>query len=293
MADLLCSARPYKNKRPEERGLDFIVVCAIIGGMKNLPPLLEFDNVSVVLKDRKVLDSLSLKIGVGENVAILGPNGSGKSTLIKTITRQYYPYPGKAPSVFKIFGEERWNIFDLRSLLGIVSDDLQQLCRQEISGEEIILSGFFSGIGLYKQKVTPEMKKKTREILDFLGITRLAGKYMNEMSSGEARRIMIARALVHDPKALLLDEPTNSLDLGALRKFQAMLGKIERSGKSIILVTHRLLDIIPRISRVILLKNGKLFMDGKKGAVLTSRNISALFDTPVRIREIKGYYYVG
>jgi iron complex transport system ATP-binding protein len=114
---------------------------------------------------------------------------------------------------------------------------------------------------------------------------------MNGISSGEARRILIGRALVNNPKTLILDEPTNSLDLHALHTFRNLLRKIARCGTGIILVTHNLHDIIPEISRVILMKNGAFCKDGPKDDVLTDENIGRLFCVPVHIREECGYYY--
>jgi iron complex transport system ATP-binding protein len=252
--------------------------------------LLEYTNVTIQKGDKKVLDGINLKIHEGEDVAIMGPNGAGKSSLIKSISRDYYPFEGKGSS-FKIWGQERWDVFDLRFLLGIVSNDLQYTCDRDITGMEMVLSGFFSSIGLYQEKVTPRMTKKAREVIDFLEIEDLQERKMNEMSSGEARRFLIGRALVHDPKALILDEPTNSLDLHALSKFIGILRKIARSGTSIILVTQNLGDIIPEISRVILMKKGKIYKEGPRKSMLTDKNISGLFETPLAIKERKGVYY--
>lgn len=256
------------------------------------PPIIEFRKASTIIKDHKILDSITLTIQDGENVAIIGPNGSGKSTLIKLITRDYYPYPGPVDPAVKIFGESIWNIFKLRNLLGIVSADLQEICSKWMDGREVILSGFFGGIGLYGQVITPEMEKKTQDVLEFLGVPYLAHKSMKEMSSGEARRILIGRALVHDPKALILDEPTNSLDIHAARKFRDMMRKITRAGKSIILVTHNLADIIPEISRVILIKEGTIYKDGPKEEILTEENLSTLFDMPVKLKKVNDCYYL-
>jgi iron complex transport system ATP-binding protein len=257
-------------------------------------PLLEFSNVTVVkgAEQKKVLDSVSLTIHAGENVAILGPNGAGKSSLIKTITREYYPIPDECGVIFRIWGQEVWNIFDLRYLLGIVSNDLQFLCTRDITGYEIILSGFFSSIGLYNERITQTMKLKANQVLDFLEIGHLKDKVMTEMSSGEARRFLIGRALVHEPKALILDEPTNSLDLHAVHKFRNILRKIAKSGTSVILITQHLQDIVPEISRVILMKQGRVFMDGAKPDILTAKNVGNLYDIPVQIKENAGYYYV-
>ncbi len=255
------------------------------------PPLLEFKNVTVVRGRNKILDSLSLTIRAGENVAILGPNGAGKSSFIRTITREYYPLPRKNDFSFRIWGRDRWDIFDLRFLLGIVSSDLQSAFALKMSGMEVVLSGFFSSIGLYGHRVTRRMKSKVEKILKFLEIYDLRDRYMNEMSSGEARRFLIARALIHNPKALILDEPTIALDLHAQYKFRKILRKISRSGTGIILITQNIQDIIPQIRRVILMRKGRFYKDGPKATILTSRNIGELFKVPVLIKKEKGHYY--
>lgn len=253
--------------------------------------LLELKNVNVVRGGKKILDSVSLSIEQGEHVAIIGPNGSGKSSLIKTFTKEYHPLTTADGLVLKFMGKETWNVFELRKLLGIVSGDLQQTYCRQTKVMDVVLSGFFSSIGIYyNHKVTPEMVARAREILEFLEITHLADRLMCELSTGEARRALIGRALVHDPQALILDEPANSLDLKALHSFRETIRKIAGSGKSIILVTHTLEDIIPEINRVILIKDGKIFMDGKKQEILTDTNLSELFSLQVEVLEKKGYY---
>ena len=255
-------------------------------GQKNSPSLLELKNVTVFRGGKKILDSVFLSIAQGENVAIIGPNGSGKSSLIKTFTKEYHPLAAADGLVLKIMGKETWHVFELRKLLGIVSGDLQQTCCRQIRVLDVVLSGFFSSIGIYyNHKVTPEMEARAREVLEFLEISALADRLMCELSTGEARRVLIGRALVHDPQALVLDEPTNSLDLKALHSFRESVRKIARSGKSVILVTHNLEDIIPEINRVMLIKEGKVFRDGKKEEILTDANLSELFSLPVKVLE--------
>jgi iron complex transport system ATP-binding protein len=258
-----------------------------------MQPLIEFQDVTVYRGDKIALDRITLSIQAGEHVAILGPNGCGKSTLIKTITRECYPrYSGNGAGL-RIFGQECWNVFDLRALLGIVSNDLMQSCARDISGREAVLSGFFSSIGIWpNHHVTAAMEAKTDEILALLEITHLAGRDVNEMSSGEARRILIGRALAHDPKALVLDEPTASLDLHAMHELRAILRKLAQAGTSIIVVTHHLPDIIPEIGRVILIKKGRVLQDGAKRDVLTSGLLSDLFETPVELVERDGLYQI-
>jgi iron complex transport system ATP-binding protein len=251
--------------------------------------LIEFRNVTLARKERVALDDLSLKIDEGEHVAILGPNGSGKSSLIKTITRELYPLQG---SSVKILGRERWNIFELRPQLGIVSNDWMLACSRDYTGRETILSGFFSSVGIWPHHlVTPEMEIKASEILDTLEISHLSDRFLSEMSSGEARRFLIGRALVHSPSAIIFDEPTNSLDFRSTHEVREILRKLAASS-SIILVTHNLFDLIPEIERVILIRNGKVFLDGPKHDVLTSFNLTELFGIPVELVVRDGYFHI-
>jgi iron complex transport system ATP-binding protein len=238
------------------------------------------------------LREVTLSIGPGEHVAILGPNGCGKSTLIKTITRECYPLASPESSI-SILGQSIWNIFDLRSLLGIVSNDLMAQCTREITGFDIVLSGFFSSIGIWpNHHVTGDMRGKASQILKLLEAPHLAHKPVDEMSSGEARRVLIGRALVHDPKALLLDEPSTSLDLSAQHELRETVRKLARSGMGILLVTHHLSDIIPEIERVIFMREGQIVADGPKGETLTAAALRELFGVEVEMAQRDGYYHL-
>lgn len=256
------------------------------------PCLLEMRRVSVMRGANIVLHEMDLRIGVGEHIAILGPNGCGKSTLIKTITRELYPL-ARPGSSLTLLGQDRWNIFELRSALGIVSNDLMAECAREITGREVVLSGFFSSIGVWPhQHVTAEMIKSADRALARLEAEHLAERLVTEMSSGEARRVLIARALVHNPKALLLDEPTTSLDLFAQHELREILRQLAASGIGMILVTHHLSDIIPEIERVVLLREGRVIADGPKQELLTEETLSGLFGIPVSLARRNGYYHL-
>jgi iron complex transport system ATP-binding protein len=238
------------------------------------------------------LRDVTLSIGAGEHVAILGPNGCGKSTLIKTITRECYPLASPGTSV-SILGRSTWNVFDLRSLLGIVSNDLMIQCTREITGFDIVLSGFFSSIGIWpNHHVTDEMRGKASEILKLVNAPHLAEKPVDEMSSGEARRMLIGRALVHDPRALLLDEPSTSLDLFAQHELRETVRKLAQSGIGILLVTHHLSDIIPEIDRVIFMRSGRVVTDGPKRETMTAGALRELFGVDVELARRDGYYHL-
>ena len=255
-------------------------------------PLLDLRNIEVYRGSRLALDNFSLSIQSGEHVAILGPNGCGKSTLIKTITRECYPVVRNGSSM-KILGEETWNVFDLRPLLGIVSNDLMEWCTGEALGRDVVLSGFFSSNDIYPNHlVTAEHLAKAEAALAQLDISHLASRPVQEMSSGEARRVLIARALVHQPKALLFDEPSNSLDLFAKRMLRETMSQLARSGIGIVLVTHDLSDIIPEIERVLLMSRGRIMADGNKQDTLQSGTLSQVFGLRVEVERRDGQYHL-
>src|SRR5216117_2122357 len=235
--------------------------------------LIEFERISVMRGQTAALHNVSLKIGLGEHVAILGPNGCGKSTLIKTITRECYPL--LEGSSARIMGRETWNIFELRALLGIVSTDLMMTCTRDISGRDIVLSGFFSSIGVWPhQDVTSEMVDRAERAMATLEVSHLAGRFTNEMSTGQARRMLIARALVHNPRTLILDEPSVALDLAAQHELRLILRKLAQSGIGIVMVTHHVSDLIPEIRRVVLMDRGRILADGPTADVLVVPTLS-------------------
>src|SRR6476646_11971821 len=242
--------------------------------------------------ERAALQDVSLRIAAGEHVCILGPNGCGKSTLIKTITRECYPMAREGSSI-AILGRERWNIFELRSLLGIVSPDLLASCTTDATGRDVVLSGFFSSTRIFPHHhPDPEHLARAEATLARLGVAHLANRAVSQMSSGEAKRTLIARALVHDPQTLLFDEPSNALDIAAQFQLRDTMRELARSGLGILLVTHHVSEIIPEIERVVLLQRGRVLADGAKEKVLTSEQLSALFGVPVKLFRENDYFHV-
>jgi iron complex transport system ATP-binding protein len=256
------------------------------------PALLDLQNVSVMRGQKVVLENFSLRIRGDEHVAILGPNGCGKSTLIKTITRECYPVAQEGSSM-TILGQERWDVFELRSLLGIVSNDLMSTCTGNASGGDVVLSGFFSSTRIFPHHT---VDARHRELADAalaqLQISRLADRPVAEMSSGEARRVLIARALVHKPRALLFDEPSNSLDVFARQSLRQTMSSLAQAGIGIILVTHDLADIIPEIERVLLMSNGRIVAEGTKEEMLRPEHLEGLFGIKVEMARHEGYYHL-
>jgi iron complex transport system ATP-binding protein len=244
---------------------------------------LELENVNVARGDRIVLQDFNLKIRAGEHVAILGPNGCGKSTLIFTITCQIYPIVQPGMRV-RIFGRDRWDLTQLRKHFGVVGTDLPGERTAVTTGLDAVIAGFFSASTLWPNlHVTDEMRERAVEALARIEASHLAGQLVGEMSAGEKRRILIARALVHLPQQLLLDEPSNALDLAAQRGLRETMRRLAQEGTGLVLVTHHLGDIFPEIERVILMSGGRIVADGPREELLTEPRLSELFHAPVRI----------
>jgi len=244
---------------------------------------LDLREVNVARGDRVVLHDVNLSIRAGEHVAILGPNGCGKTTLIMAITCQVYPIFTPGMKV-RIFGRERWDLTALRKHFGIVTAELPGERTAVTNGLDAVIAGFFSASTLWPNlTVTPEMRDRAIEALERMEALHLAGQLVGEMSAGEKRRILIARALVHRPRQLLLDEPSNALDLAAQRELRETLRRLAREGTGLVLVTHHLGDILPEIERIILMRAGRIVADGPRGELLTAPRLTELFNTPVRI----------
>lgn len=261
-------------------------------------PVLQLANATVIRDERPVLDGLTLTIGAGEHTAILGPNGAGKSALVRLLTHEDRPLAvdGGVPPV-RVFGSDNWDVFELRSQLGIVSADLHHKFvfgnnEGRVIADAAVLSGFFATQGILRYGVvTADMRRRAAEALDRMGVSHLARRRVDEMSSGEARRVLLARALVTAPRALVLDEPTTGLDLIARHAFLERVRQIAREGTTLILITHHIEEIVPEIERVILLRGGRILESGPKRAVLTAERLSGLFDAPVFVDEDQGYFY--
>lgn len=256
------------------------------------PPLIDIRNATIWRGKTRVFDNLTLTIERHERVAVLGPNGSGKTTLLKTINRELYAVE-REDSWVRILGRERWNVWDLRRHIGIVSHDLQQRYRPATTALEVVLSGFLSSIGVHGilgDRIDEEQIAAAHNILEQLGIAELAATPLRSMSTGQQRRCLLGRALVHRPDTLILDEPTSGLDFAASFDYLGRIRALAREGRNIIIVTHHLNEIPPEVGRVVVLDRGKIAADGPKASVLTSGLLSRVYGTPVAVAEIDGYF---
>lgn len=256
------------------------------------PPILDIQHATVYRGETCVFSDLSFALHEGEHAAILGPNGAGKSTLLKLLSGDVHAMP-KDDTRWALFGDERWNVWEVRKRIGIVAHDLQRdylICAE---GLNVILSGFYASNDTYEyQEFNKTQLTRAYELMQELGIEALAGRRFGHLSTGEQRRFLLARALVHDPPVLVFDEPTSGLDPKACFQYLNLLRAQIVKGKTVLLVTHHLHEIPPEIDRVIFLKEGKILADGQKSALLTNDQVSTLFESKITLVQSKGWYQV-
>jgi iron complex transport system ATP-binding protein len=261
-------------------------------------PVLELSDATVVKDGRRVLDRLNLKIAQGNHTAIVGPNGAGKSLLVSLLTQEQRALaPANGTPPVRIFGRQNWDLFELRAQLGIISTALHQHfvngnSEGSITAEAAVLSAFLSSYGILRYgTITEVMRERTSSALEAAGASHLTGRTLDEMSSGEARRVLLARALVTSPRALVLDEPTTGLDLAARQSFMETVRGLARAGTTVVLITHHIEEIFPEIQRVVLIREGRIVADGSVAANLTDARLSELFDCPITVDVSAGYHY--
>ncbi|SMO68458.1 ABC transporter ATP-binding protein [Fodinibius sediminis] len=254
-------------------------------------PILQFRDVTAYRNNTKVMDQFSMTIGRMDHTAIVGPNGSGKSTFIQLLTHQLHPVApeNNAPAPIQVFGRDHWDVTKLRKRIGIISTELEygimhNLSYGRLSGLDVAITGFFSSMQLFRHHdISDEMKQTALKKLDLMRASHLKDRMFNRMSAGEARRVLIARALVTSPEVLVLDEPTTALDLVARKTCLQLISDVARQGTTVIIVTHHLEEVLPEIQNVILLENGRAVFSGPKKEVLTSENLSSVYNHPLEL----------
>lgn len=254
------------------------------------PPFLQVRNATVRRAGKDILTVAQLTIEEGESVCLLGPNGAGKSTFINLITREALPLHQAVPPVL-FRGQERPVLQEMRVAMGIVSPSMQGQISVHLPALEVVIGGLYGVLGTPRRiEVAAADRQRALEAMNQLGIGALADRDVMTLSTGQARRVLIARALVSNPSAIIFDEPCTGLDPEGMFYVRQCMRAVAQSGRAVLLVTHYPEDIIPEIQRLLLVKEGRIVADGSKQQLLTDDTMSSLFDVPLQVRR-EGEYF--
>jgi iron complex transport system ATP-binding protein len=250
---------------------------------------LEIRNATVWRGNTTALKALSLTLQTGESVAILGPNGAGKSSLLKLITGELRPEANPG-TLCRLFDEDLWSLEELRHRIGVVMPEEVARFDDEELAVDAVLSSLRGAYGRTRDmRFSKNEKARCLTAMRLMGVDELQERPFGALSSGERRRFLVARALVHEPGVLVLDEPSTALDFPASIQLIATFRKLQQEGRTLVWVTHHPGEIPPEIGRVILLKEGRVFADGPKREVLTTQKLTELFEAQVKVRWSQGW----
>ena len=249
-----------------------------------------FRNIDVCIDQKKILSNININLNYGENIVILGPNGSGKSTFLKLLNRSIYPIISKNSS-FKLFNEENINIWNVRKKVGFLFKEMEQRVKKGVNLYDLIASGFSGTFNpRYSKFLSKIDKKKIDELINNWELNNIINKQYQSLSEGQRRRVLLARALVYEPKLLVLDEPFCNLDLKSNFILNNNLNNLIDNSTNIIYVTHNLESILNSTNRVLLIKEGKIINDGSPNQILKSKIISDLFQISINLIKEDGYW---
>ena len=254
--------------------------------------LLRLHDAKVKMDGRVILDVDDFVINQGERIVVLGPNGSGKSTLVKLLTKEIEPVWRETPPVL-FMGQPDPSEETLIETVGLVSTDVQERMMVHRTVFDIVLGGFFGSVGVpFHIGASDEQVEQARKAIREIGIPSLSERDMLTLSTGQARRALIARALINGPALLIFDEPTSGLDPEGAWNMRQSLSALAKAGHTILVITHNVSDIMSEFDRVVMLQDAHIVADGPKEEVLTTQKLRHLFGVPITLVETDGRYHL-
>ena len=253
--------------------------------------VLDLVDVSLVRDGKKLLAGINWQIATGERWVVVGPNGAGKTTLVQIAGAQMHPSSGSA----KVLGQKlgKVDVFELRSRIGLTSAAIDQRIPGHETARNVVLTASYGQLARWREKYEELDTDRAEDLLVWWGMEGFADRLYGTLSSGERKRVLVARALMTDPELLLLDEPAAGLDLAGREDLVRRLGNHAADPNSpvTILVTHHVEEIPPGFTHVLMLRQGAIVASGPIQFTLTAENLTACYGLPLAVESVEGRYY--
>ncbi|MBM7563360.1 ABC transporter ATP-binding protein [Paenibacillus sacheonensis] len=230
--------------------------------------------------DRQILNGVNLTMNKGEHWVILGRNGCGKTTLLEMITGYEFPTSGKVNVLGYPYGE--CDVREVRKEIGYISQSVMEKLTLRDPVWEVVATGEYAFLRFY-QEIDEAVRLKSLSLLDEVGLVHVAEQPLGSLSQGERKKVMLARALMLNPKLLIMDEPCAGLDLYEREKLLIDLDRLGSRDMMVVYVTHHMEEIVPLFTHVALVQNGEIVAAGPKKDVLSAEWLSSAYDWPVEV----------
>ena len=242
---------------------------------------------------KTIINDLNWQIEAGDNWILYGLNGAGKTTLLNIMNSYESVSQGEIELFEMIPGKKGYSAENVRQHIGFVSHSLLEKFQDGEKVIDVVLSGIFKSIGLYKE-YSDEHIKEAEKLLNLVGMLSYKDQYLGYLSTGQKQKVMIARALIHQPDVLILDEPASGLDFLAREQLLYLLENLNKTYAhlTMIYVTHVIEEIIPLFSKIFLLKEGSCFDKGITKDILTDSIMSKFFNNQIEVIQYRNRYHL-
>ncbi|MFD5586815.1 amino acid ABC transporter ATP-binding protein [Streptomyces sp. NPDC127063] len=220
-----------------------------------IDPLIELRNVNKYFGELHVLQDIDLAVGRGEVVVVIGPSGSGKSTLCRAVNRLEPIHSGTVLLDGQPLPEEGKELARLRAEVGMVFQSFN------LFAHKTVLQNVSLGQIKVRRRKKEEADRRSRALLERVGVAAQADKYPAQLSGGQQQRVAIARALAMDPKAMLFDEPTSALDPEMINEVLEVMRQLAQEGMTMVVVTHEMGFARSAANRVVFMADGRIVED--------------------------------